>query len=464
MLLSLMSVIKRRTIAKDLTLGLTATIILVTAAVSLLYYVSSTSSAEKRLRDQAMLHANRLSHKLATPLVKKDVTTILRTAWDYQKHYGLSRLRVLDADGDAVYNPDMRAYNRSFRANGDVKDDPEATEETGLATATKSVHWYDHYVGSVEVSLTRKGIVEAQQITLYLTFMIMLSVVLTVIAVSRILLKAFLTKPLANVAQGIEVIANGSYDRVLASVGRWDIDVIIEKINVMASHIAARDKRLRDLIEELKVSRDDLHKSLEETVTSLAYTTEKRDPYTAGHQERVNRLALAIAKEQGLSDQQIEGLHIASLLHDIGKIALPAEYLAKPSLLSNVERAIIENHAEVGYDILKNIHFPWPVAEIVYQHHEHLDGSGYPRGLTDKEIHLEAKILTVADVVEAMSAHRPYRPSLGLTAALDEIRSGRGTRYHTSSVDACLRLLDEKKAEFFSKDWCPLFSSQSREP
>ena len=213
---------------------------------------------------------------------------------------------------------------------------------------------------------------------------------------------------------------------------------------------AINNMRLR-LLEDTEVltkSRDDLHASLEETVTSLASTAEKRDPYTAGHQQRVDRLACAIAKELGLPDQQIEGLHIAALLHDIGKIALPSEYLAKPAKLSKVEKAVIEIHPEVGYEILNNIHFPWPVAEIVYQHHEHLDGSGYPRGLTDKDILLEAKIIAVADVVEAMSSHRPYRPTLGITRALDEIRSGRGTLYHTPSVDACLHLILEKKIDF----------------
>jgi putative nucleotidyltransferase with HDIG domain len=199
--------------------------------------------------------------------------------------------------------------------------------------------------------------------------------------------------------------------------------------------------------EALKKSRDDLHTSLEETVKSLASTAEKRDPYTAGHQQRVDHLACAIAREMGLGEQQIEGLHIAALLHDIGKISVPSEYLAKPSTLSSQEKAIIKCHTEIGYDILKNIHFPWPVAEIVYQHHEHLDGSGYPRGLTDQDILLEAKILSVADVVEAMSSHRPYRPSLGITNALDEIRGGRGTRYHAASVDACLYLILEKNLE-----------------
>jgi PAS domain S-box-containing protein/putative nucleotidyltransferase with HDIG domain len=213
----------------------------------------------------------------------------------------------------------------------------------------------------------------------------------------------------------------------------------------------ARDITERKIATEaLRKSRDDLHDSLDETVQSLASTAEKRDPYTAGHQQRVNQLACAIARELGLSEQQIEGLHIAALLHDIGKITLPSEYLSKPTKLSGEERAVIKCHPQIGYEILKNIHFPWPVAEIVYQHHEHLDGSGYPRGLTDNDICIEAKILTVADVVEAMSSHRPYRPSLGITNALNEIREGSGTRYHAESVEACLHLILNKKIELSS--------------
>lgn len=204
---------------------------------------------------------------------------------------------------------------------------------------------------------------------------------------------------------------------------------------------------------ELKQSRDKLSSSLEETVKSLAAAAEKRDPYTAGHQQRVDELACAIARQLKLSDNRIEGLHFAAMLHDIGKISLPAEYLSKPSALSEEERAVIKCHATVGFEILKNIQFPWPVAEIVYQHHELLDGSGYPRGLKGDEIILEAKILTVADVVEAISSHRPYRPSLGMEAALEEIRSGRGTRYYAPAVDACLHLVAQNMVELTSQTW-----------
>ncbi|WP_310600674.1 cache domain-containing protein [Desulfobulbus sp.] len=209
----------------------------------------------------------------------------------------------------------------------------------------------------------------------------------------------------------------------------------------------------RHALEALKKSRDALHNSLEETVKSLALAAEKRDPYTAGHQMRVDRLACAIARELGLDEDRIEGLHFAALLHDIGKISLPSEYLAKPARLSAQERAIIKCHTEVGYEILKDIPFPWPVADIVHQHHEHLDGSGYPQGLTAKDLLLESQILTVADVVEAMSSHRPYRPSLGLETALSEVRAGRGTLYHPASVDACLKLIAEKKVDLSAAAW-----------
>ncbi len=243
-------------------------------------------------------------------------------------------------------------------------------------------------------------------------------------------------------------------DGRLVVIEKNGIPVFSDNGELLGYRGIARDiSERKSALEALKKSRDDFHKSLEETVKSLASAAEKRDPYTAGHQMRVDKLACAIARELGLPEKQIEGLHFAAMIHDIGKLSLPSEYLAKPSRLSAEERAIIKCHTEVGYEILKNIHFPWPVADIVYQHHEHLDGSGYPRGLTDHEILLEAKILTVADVVEAMSSHRPYRPSLGLETAMEEIRSGRGTFYHAPSVDACLRLIADKKVDLTPIAW-----------
>ncbi|MBL6750816.1 MAG: PAS domain S-box protein [Nevskia sp.] len=187
-----------------------------------------------------------------------------------------------------------------------------------------------------------------------------------------------------------------------------------------------------------------LERSMEGTVNALATTVETRDPYTAGHQRRVAVIATAIAQELALDANRSRGLHLAAAIHDIGKINIPAEILSKPGKLTDIEYELIKAHAEAGYQILKDVEFPWPVAETIHQHHERLDGSGYPRGLKADQMLQEAKILAVADVVEAMSSHRPYRASLGVDAGLDEIAKGRGTLYDTAAVDACLRLFRER--------------------
>ena len=195
---------------------------------------------------------------------------------------------------------------------------------------------------------------------------------------------------------------------------------------------------------ELTKSFERIQKRLEETVNALASMTEKRDPYTAGHQQRVTQLARAIAEEMQLSESQTEGIVVSATLHDIGKIYEPAEILSKPDILTEIEMLMMKVHPDVGYEILKNIDFPWPVAQIVRQHHERYDGSGYPEGLKGDEILLEARILAVADVVEAMASHRPYRSALGIERALEEIRSNRRILYDPQVVDACLRLFEKR--------------------
>jgi len=191
-----------------------------------------------------------------------------------------------------------------------------------------------------------------------------------------------------------------------------------------------------------------VRKALDEAVKAVATMGEMRDPYTAGHQRRVTELALAIGREMDLSPEQIEGLTVAGLLHDVGKIAVPSDILNKPGSLSEGEFIVIRSHPQVGYDILRTINFPWPVAQIAYQHHERLDGSGYPQGLKRKNIILEAKILSVADVVEAMASHRPYRPALGIDKALAEIAKNKGKLYDPDVVDACMKLFNSGKFEF----------------
>jgi PAS domain S-box-containing protein/putative nucleotidyltransferase with HDIG domain len=186
-----------------------------------------------------------------------------------------------------------------------------------------------------------------------------------------------------------------------------------------------------------------LRKSLEDGIQAIAATVEVRDPYTSGHQKRVAELAAALAKELGLSEDRIHGLHLAGVVHDLGKISIPAEILAKPGKLTPIEYTLIQGHAQAGYEILKDIDFPWPIATIVRQHHERMDGSGYPQGLKGEDILLESRIMAVADVVEAMGSHRPYRPTLGIDVALQEIERGSGTRYDLNVAGACIKLFRE---------------------
>ncbi|MGZ5006701.1 MAG: HD-GYP domain-containing protein [Methylobacter sp.] len=203
--------------------------------------------------------------------------------------------------------------------------------------------------------------------------------------------------------------------------------------------------RLRNRLEYLVDERtNELRTNMLAFVTAIASTVEMRDPYTAGHQRRTAHLASAIARELQLPEDQIEGLNLASVVHDIGKIRIPAEILCKPGRLNELEFGLIKLHPETGYEILKSIDFPWPIAKAVLQHHERLEGSGYPHGLKDEEILLEAKIIAVADVVEAMISHRPYRAGLGVDAALNEITQHKGVLYDSSVVNACLTLFHEK--------------------
>ena len=196
--------------------------------------------------------------------------------------------------------------------------------------------------------------------------------------------------------------------------------------------------------EELQNTLNSLRKAVSTTIQVLVAAIEARDPYTAGHQNRVADLACAIATEMGLPPEMIEGIHMAGCIHDIGKLSLPAEILSKPTKLSALEFALIKEHSQSGYEILKDVESPWPLAEMIYQHHERMDGSGYPRKLQGNVIIIEARILAVADVVEAMASNRPYRPSLGIDPALAEIEKNGGTIYDEAVVVACIRLFRGK--------------------
>jgi len=237
----------------------------------------------------------------------------------------------------------------------------------------------------------------------------------------------FVTKPIADMA-----VLEHAVTKALERAG-----LLREK----AAYQSDLETRIRERTLDLEQVNAQLRATLTATVNSIAAMAEMRDPYTAGHQKKVSLLAEALARELGLDQDRVECVRITGMLHDIGKVCVPLELLAKPSRLDVPEMEYIKMHSVWGHEILKDIPLPWPVAEIVLQHHERLDGSGYPRGLTEKDLLPEARIIAVADVVEAMSSHRPYRPALGVGLALAEITANRGTKYCADSVDACKRLM-----------------------
>ncbi len=224
---------------------------------------------------------------------------------------------------------------------------------------------------------------------------------------------------------------------------RGDEGALIAKLVVIVD-ISERKKVERDLEQSMAK----LGRALEGTIKAVARTVETRDPYTAGHQQRVAELAAAIGTEMNLDEEKVKGLHMAGLIHDLGKVAVPSGILSKPGKITEIEFSLIKTHPKVGYEILRDIEFPWPIAQVALQHHERLNGSGYPSGLAGDEIILEAKILSVADVVEAMASHRPYRAALGIEKALEEISKNRGSLYDETAVDACVNLFTAKGYNF----------------
>ncbi len=224
------------------------------------------------------------------------------------------------------------------------------------------------------------------------------------------------------------------------------------KVKVYNDHMLTYQKELKTEVakktKELQIALKKLQENLEAAVEAMATIAEMRDPDTAGHQKRVTQLACALGEEMGLSQEKLAALRIGGTIHDIGEMYVSAEILTEPGKLADIEFMMIKTHPQVGYDIVKKIEFPPEVAAMVLQHHERLDGSGYPKGLRGNDILLEAKILAVSDVVEAMSSHRPYRPALGIDKALEDISQKRGVLYDSEVVDACLKVITEKGFKF----------------
>jgi HD-GYP domain-containing protein (c-di-GMP phosphodiesterase class II) len=230
------------------------------------------------------------------------------------------------------------------------------------------------------------------------------------------------------------------YGCSIAASGEQALEILkTRKIDVMITDIVMTGMTGIELTRTVRKIRDT------DVIVSMV---EKRDPYTAGHQQRVARLACAIAREMNLSGHVMEGIGMAGAIHDLGKIAVPAEILSKPTQLTMEEFSLVKSHARAGFEILKNIDFPWPVAQIACQHHERMNGTGYPDGLKGEDILLEARIIAVADTVEAMASHRPYRPALGIDAALEAVNQGKGDLYDAQVVDACTQLFSKETFRF----------------
>ena len=241
-----------------------------------------------------------------------------------------------------------------------------------------------------------------------------------------------------------DIVQQGASDFIQKPVR---IAEFVARLKRVLSERAAKIDR-NNALEEARRNLDKLRNAMEGIVQAISTTVEMRDPYTAGHQQRVADLACAIAEAMALPDDEIYGLRMASVIHDLGKIMIPSEILSKPGQLNPLEYELIKNHVQAGYDILKQIEFPWPLADIILQHHERMDGSGYPNGLKGDEIMLAARILSVSDVFETIASHRPYRPSLGLPHAVNELRENRGRLYDKQVVDVCLSLVEDGAFEF----------------
>jgi putative nucleotidyltransferase with HDIG domain len=249
------------------------------------------------------------------------------------------------------------------------------------------------------------------------------------------------------IPDGITGVPYGSllvYSKVPNAFGDSEIQLFQSLANEIGFGLRSieRQHKLDDQIHEKELTQERLASSLRATIEAMSKTMEWRDPYTAGHQKRVAMISMAIGRQLGWNDERIQAIYMAAMVHDIGKMAVPSEILTKPSRLTDLEMQLVQGHVEAGYQILKDIPFPWPIAEMVHQHHERLDGSGYPNKLVGEQICEEARVLAVADTIEAMATHRPYRPAKGLNAALEEIKAESGAKLDSKVVDAAFKLIE----------------------
>jgi putative two-component system response regulator len=299
-----------------------------------------------------------------------------------------------------------------------------------------------------EVFTAQDGLAAIEKVKEYKPHVVLMDISMPVMGGIEALIEIRKIDPFIGVIMVSAITDQAMIDKAL-EIGASDyITKPIDLVNIESSVMKKISAILRKAEDDLRKSNETLRKTLDAVITAMARVVENRDPYTSGHQEKVARLSEAIALELGLPAERVYNIKMAALIHDLGKVCIPAEILSKPGNFSELEYTMVKGHSLLGYEILKDIEFPQPVAEYVLQHHERLDGSGYPNQKKGDEIFLEARIIAVADTVDAMSSHRPYRPSQGMQAALEEIIQKKGRAFDPEVVDACCRLIMQKGFEF----------------
>lgn len=306
----------------------------------------------------------------------------------------------------------------------------QGASRTDARTLEKRIGYLGMELGKLTVEVDMGPVLAATRTENQKLALVLAAILAAIVLTIALTLEIAVRRPVRQLADASKKLAGGDFATALPLAGHDEVGELVASFTKMRGDLHNYQASLVD--------------SLEQTIGVLSRAIEARDPYTDGHQKRVSQLAVAIAEEMGLAEEMVTGIRLGSLVHDVGKIRVPADILNKPSKLSAVEFELVKGHPQAGHDILAGATFPWPVARMVLQHHERLDGSGYPDGLSGDAICLEARIIGVADVVESMTSHRPYRTAMKVEDAIDELRTNRGRRYDPQVVDCCIRVLEKK--------------------
>lgn len=408
------------------------------------------------LDERANTLLNSLANSCEYPVLIGDLETISKIAKGVLEQKDIINCEIVDKNGKTLFKQgtDKIKLIQTYTAPILTERIKRGAEEELILGATDGEKETE-LIGKIYLTLSLSSLYnKLEQASKTIIFIVIIGIIFASIC-GFFLVRYFLGRPIKQLVLGTENIARGNLDYKVPIKTNDEIGLLADSFNKMAQDLQKGlvsrhylEMQVEERTFELRKSLVKERKVMEGIINAIALTIEMRDPYTAGHQRRVANLACAIAKEMNLNEEKIEQIRIAGVLHDIGKIYIPAEILSKPSSLDKNEFNLMKMHPKVGYDILKNIDFEWPIAQIVIQHHERINGSGYPNGLIGDNILLEAKILGLADVVEAMASDRPYRPALSIEETIQHISQNKGTLYEPAVVEACLRLFMEKNFSF----------------